>query len=233
MSSEKGSPVVTNVGEHRGVSDAPPDPWPLRHLVLRTPRLELRPDDDAGLLELVEEAYHGVHPPERMPFLVPWTDTDPDDLGRRILQHHWSVRARLDARDWTIHFLVRRGGRVVGTQGLSGKDFAATREVSTGSWLGTRHQGQGLGTEMRAAVLQLAFDHLGARTARSGAFTDNAASLAVSRRLGYREDGTARHAPRGTAVTEIRMLLYAEYFARPDWTAVTEGVSACRKLLDV
>ena len=24
------------------------DPWPLRHLVLRTPRLELRPDDDAG-----------------------------------------------------------------------------------------------------------------------------------------------------------------------------------------
>jgi hypothetical protein len=49
-----------------------PDPWPLRHLVLRTPRLELRPDD-AGLLELVEEAYRGVHPPDRMPFLVPWT----------------------------------------------------------------------------------------------------------------------------------------------------------------
>ena len=39
-----------------------PEPWPLRHLVLRTPRLELRPDDDAGLLELVEEAYRGVHP---------------------------------------------------------------------------------------------------------------------------------------------------------------------------
>lgn len=213
------------------MNDTPPDPWPLRHLVLRTPRLELRPDDDAGLLELVEEAYHGVHPPEQMPFLVPWTDADPDDLGRRILQHHWSVRARLEPRDWTISFLVRRAGRVIGTQGLSGKDFAATREVSTGSWLGTRHQGQGLGTEMRVAVLQLAFDHLGARTARSGAFTDNAASLAVSRRLGYREDGTARHAPRGTGVTEIRMLLDAENFARPDWTAVTEGVSACRNLL--
>ena len=33
---------------------AHPDPWPLRHLVLRTPRLELRPEDDAGLLELVD-----------------------------------------------------------------------------------------------------------------------------------------------------------------------------------
>ena len=38
------------------------------HLVLRTPRLELRPDDDAGLHELVDVAYRGVHPPEEMPF---------------------------------------------------------------------------------------------------------------------------------------------------------------------
>ena len=49
------------------------DPWPLRHLVLRTPRLMLRPDDDAGLLELAEEARLGVHPPELMPFITPWS----------------------------------------------------------------------------------------------------------------------------------------------------------------
>jgi hypothetical protein len=47
--------------------------WPLRNLVLRTPRLELRPDDDEGLLELVEVADGGVHPAEEMPFTVPWT----------------------------------------------------------------------------------------------------------------------------------------------------------------
>src|SRR4051794_18330350 len=50
------------------------DPWPLHNLVLRTPRLELRPDDDAGLRELVAEARLGVHPPDYMPFTVPWTD---------------------------------------------------------------------------------------------------------------------------------------------------------------
>ena len=54
-----------------------PEHWPLRHLVLRTPRLELRPDDDAGLAELVDVAYRGVHPPEQMPFAMPWTDADP------------------------------------------------------------------------------------------------------------------------------------------------------------
>ncbi|MDT7673622.1 MAG: hypothetical protein QOD82_1524, partial [Pseudonocardiales bacterium] len=54
-----------------------PDPWPLRGLVVRTPRLELRPDDDAGVAELVAVAYRGVHPPEQMPFNEPWTDADP------------------------------------------------------------------------------------------------------------------------------------------------------------
>jgi hypothetical protein len=83
-----------------------PAPWPLRHLVLRTPRLELRPDDDTGLLELVDEAYRGVHPPEQMPFLVPWTDAEPHELGRRMLQYYWSVRARMAPDDWPINFLA-------------------------------------------------------------------------------------------------------------------------------
>jgi len=55
------------------------DPWPLRHLVLRTPRLVLRPDDDAGLFELAEEARLGIHPPEYMPFVTPWTDDSPEN----------------------------------------------------------------------------------------------------------------------------------------------------------
>ena len=60
------------------------DHWPLRHLVLRTPRLELRPDDDEGLLELVEEAYLGIHPPGEMPFLVPGGKPTTADLVRHM-----------------------------------------------------------------------------------------------------------------------------------------------------
>ncbi|MGH3584978.1 MAG: GNAT family N-acetyltransferase, partial [Pseudonocardia sp.] len=139
-----------------------PEPWPLRHLVLRTPRLELRPDDDEGLRELVDEAYRGVHPPDEMPFAVPWTDTDPRDLGREALQFFWRRRAELRPDGWTVHFLVRVDGRVVGMQELSATDFRILREVGTGSWIGLCHQGRGIGTEMRAAVLAFAFDHLGA-----------------------------------------------------------------------
>lgn len=113
-----------------------PDPWPLRHLVLRTPRLTLRPDDDAGLYELAALALRGVHPPQQMPFLTPWTDQPPDDLVRSSVQHFWRARAQLAATDWSVNFLVRHDGRIIGIQELSGKDFAITREVSTGSWLG-------------------------------------------------------------------------------------------------
>jgi RimJ/RimL family protein N-acetyltransferase len=47
---------------------------------------------------------------------------------------------------------------------------------------------------MRRAVLALAFDHLGAYAAVSSARADNAASLGVSRRLGYAENGVSLNA---------------------------------------
>jgi RimJ/RimL family protein N-acetyltransferase len=42
-----------------------------------------------------------------------------------------------------------------------------------------------------------AFEGLGAQWAVSAAFEDNAASLGVSRKLGYRDDGTERDVVRG------------------------------------
>ncbi|MEU4801333.1 GNAT family protein [Actinosynnema sp. NPDC023587] len=207
------------------------DAWPLRHLVLRTPRLELRPDDDAGLAELVEEALLGVHPPDEMPFAVAWTDAPRERLGVNVVQHFWALRASLSARRWEVNFLVRLDGRVIGVQGLSAESFAVLGEVGTGSWIGRRHQGRGIGTEMRAAVVAFAFDHLGARLARSGAFADNPASLAVSRRLGYRPDGTFAQVRRGARAEQVRLVLAREDFRRPAWALGAAGVTSCLELL--
>ncbi len=205
--------------------------WPLHDLALRTPRLELRPDDDDGLRELIEEAHRGIHPPAEMPFLVPWTDADPRYLGRGILQYHWAERARLAPENWSLHFLVRHDGRVVGMQSLHGVDFGVTRQVRSGSWIGLRHQRRGIGTEMRAAVLTFAFDHLRATTARSSAFADNAASQEVSRKLGYRRDGTATVVRRGAAAQDVRLVLDVATFVRPPWTLAADGVEGCLGLL--
>ncbi len=202
------------------------DPWPLRHLVLRTPRLELRPDDDEGLLELVALARQGVHPDRTMPFAHPWTDASPEDLGPNTVRHHWQQRAAIADGNFGLQFLVRLDGKVIGVQGLTAENFPVTREVASGSWLGMAYQRQGYGTEMRAAVLMFAFDHLGALTARSSAFTDNAASRGVSLKLGYRPDGTQLHVVRDKRVVEERFLLEKANFVRPEWTLHTQGAEA-------
>jgi RimJ/RimL family protein N-acetyltransferase len=209
----------------------PNDPWPLRHLALRTPRLTLRPDDDEGLYELAAVAVRGIHPPEQMPFAQPWTDQTPGDLVRGVLQHNWARRSQLSPSGWKINFLVRHGGAVIGVQELAGQDFAVTREVSTASWLGMEHQRRGFGTEMRAAVLLLAFEHLGATSARSAAYSDNSASLRLSERLGYRPDGTATFARRGAVATESRLLVTDQQFIRPPWTLGVDGLDDCREIL--
>lgn len=200
-----------------------PDPWPVRGLVLRTPRLELRPDDDASLVELVELVHRGVHPASAMPFSEPWTDADPRYLGRGMLQYFWSQRAAVSPESWDLHLVVRAGGRVIGLQSLRARRPAVLGEVVTGSYLGREFQGAGYGTEMRAAVLAFAFDRLGATTARSAYVEGNPASGAVSARLGYRPDGTAPIAPRGERVVEHRVLLERAAFARPGWDLQVEG----------
>ena len=207
------------------------DPWPLRHLVLRTPRLVLRPDDDAGLFELAEEARLGIHPPEYMPFVTPWTDDSPENRALSTVRWHWEKRAALRPQSWALQFLVRFRGRVVGMQSLGAGEFAVTRQVETGSWLGQRHQGQGIGTEMRAAVLLFAFDHLGATRARSAAYVDNPASLRVSEKLGYRCDGIDVYARRGERTEDVRLLVEPATMCRPGWALEVEGLDACRPTL--
>lgn len=188
--------------------------WPLADLRLQTPVLELRWPSLNDLEMLADLAAAGVHDPEVQPFRGAWTDASPEDRARGTLQYHWSGWGSWKPSDWTLEFAVVRDGVVVGTQSIGGRDFAVLREVHTGSWLGRRYHGQGIGTQMRAAVLHLAFEGLGAEHAVSAAFEDNAASLGVSRKLGYRDDGVERDAVRGRPALTRRLRL-----TRADWQA--------------
>lgn len=111
-------------------------------------------------------AAEGVHERDRMPFIVPWTDLPPAERARSVVQHHWLRRGNWATDNWALHLCVFEDGRVVGLQTIAAHDFAVLRQVSTASWLGVHHQRQGIGTEMRAAVLHLAFAGLGARPTR-------------------------------------------------------------------
>jgi RimJ/RimL family protein N-acetyltransferase len=99
---------------------------------------------------------------------------------------------------------------LVGSQSIDAAKFNILRQVSTGSWLAREFQGQGIGKEMRSAVLGFAFDHLNAYWAISGAFIDNPASAAVSHSLGYEDDGIEVLAPRGEARVLQRFRMTAD-----------------------
>ena len=191
-------------------------PSPLTKLRVRTPRLELRLATVSELQSLARVAQDGIHDPDRMPFAVAWTDGagEPGFLDEFVEHHRSSLRAwQPDA--WVLTLVAFADGRPVGVQSLRGNHFAAERTVDTGSWLGRPWQGRGLGTEMRAAALSLAFDGLGARRATSGAVQGNPQSLGVSRKLGYVQTGVSQVAPRGEPVDHIDLEVQPGAFASP------------------
>lgn len=202
--------------------------WPLTGLRLRTPRLELRWPSLEDLDELVTLAAAGVHDPQIQPFSAAWTDVAAAELPARSLRFFWSQWASWQPANWEISFVVVHQGDIVGVQGLKAADFAILGEVHTGSWIGRRYQGRGIGTEMRAAVLSLAFDDLHAQYARSTAHSDNAASLGVSRKLGYVDDGIEHFVVRGQATNAQRVLLdRATWQARRPLRVRTSGLEPC------
>ncbi|MFI7530694.1 GNAT family N-acetyltransferase [Nocardia salmonicida] len=207
------------------------DHWPLFGLRLTTPRLELRLPSEEELAALADLAAEGVHDPDRMPFTVPWTDLPPRERARSVFQHHWLQLGKWAPDDWTLNFAVFEHGRIVGQQAISARAYATLHEVGTGSWIGLRHQGRGIGTEMRAAVLHLAFDGLRATDAVSGAFADNPSSFRVSEKLGYEPDGIQRLTVREKVTVMRRVRLSRTRWESHQRTTVgIEGLTPCLPL---
>ena len=192
--------------------------------------LELRGITDDDLPALCDLAAAGIHPADRMPFYVPWTDAPAAELVRNTAQYHWRSRADFSPASWGLHLGVWRDGELVGAQGFETKDFLVTRTGETGSWLGERFQGRGTGTAMRQVICAFAFDHLEAVEVASAAFLDNPASIAVSRKVGYRDNGVRRLRRRdGELAHNLGLVLTPDTFVRGDHALVVEGVEAFRR----
>ena len=208
--------------------------WPLFGLRIRSERLVLRLPTDADLPGMLALAKAGIHPPEEMPFGVAWTDATGAAFDHGYLQHHWKWRASWRPDEWWLNLMVEWEGRPIGAQTISGEEFPVHRTVDSGSWLGRAYQGRGFGKEMRAAVLAFAFDGLGATAATSAAFLDNAASNAVSRSLGYVEDGRGALAPRGVSRETQRFRMTREMWrSRPRPPVEIEGLDACKEMFGI
>lgn len=205
-------------------------PWPLFDLRLRTPRLELRLPTDDDLLALVRVARDGVAEEARPVFLVPWHELPSPAFERQFLLHRWARRGTWSPDDWSLALVALADGERIGIQEIVARSFRVRRSVASGSWVGRAFQGRGYGTEMRAAILALAFDGLGAEYATSGYLEGNVASARVSKKLGYRANGEEVYAVAGRAVVEHRLRLSRAEWRRDLVPVAIEGLEPCLPL---
>jgi RimJ/RimL family protein N-acetyltransferase len=207
---------------------------PLFGLTVSTPRLTLRMPTDPDLIELLQVIEQGVHDPTFMPFRFAWTDVPSPQRERESLSHWWRGRASWTTSSWQWTGAVRVEGQLVGVQDLMAENYPSLGEVKSGSFLGLGHQGHGIGREMRAAILHLAFEGLGAKRAFSGYLEGNEASKRVSESLGYVPNGYSTAIIRGMPVREFHLVLEREVWKsqRRDDIRI-QGLDECLELFGV
>ena len=176
------------------------DLWPLAGLRVRSGDLELRYLDDAHLRRARTARGRRASTPRRRCRSPSRGRAAPRPRWRAASStYQWGRRASASPREAGRSSSPScAAGEVLGTQSLIGAATSRSRATAeTGSWLGLRHQGQGIGTRMRLMILHLFFEGFDGLRATTSAFDDNAASNGVTRRIGYAENGVDVAGPRG------------------------------------
>lgn len=202
---------------------------PLLGLRITAGPVELRGITDDLLGPLAGLVAGGIDAPGRPSFLAPWKTDPPRDLPRFVAQHYWQQRAEFCPEQWAAQLAVLWNDEPAGVQGLFTETYLVNRTAQTGSWLARRFQGRGIGTATRQVVAAFAFDHLDARYLTSEAFADNAASVSVSKKVGYTENGTDIWARDGKPVPHQRFLLSPGSLVRYQHPLRVTGLAAFRR----
>lgn len=209
------------------------DLWPPFGLSITCGPLSLRALRDEDLPELVAAAVDGIHDDDLRPFPRAWAGLPAIEMGRDLASRYWRHRANFPSDEWGLPLVARLEGRIVGVQGSEAVRYPILRTPDTFSWLTRSVQGRGLGTLMRQVICAFLFDELDAHAVTSGAYADNPASAAVSRKVGYVANGTKLELRDNAAAEHHKFILTRDRLVRPDQPVVVEGGAALRRFVGV
>ncbi|ATB46161.1 GNAT family N-acetyltransferase [Corallococcus macrosporus] len=153
--------------------------------------------------------------------LRPWLDWAREAYPMSVSQQAAVLRrfrGRFDlGEDFTYAVFDRGGTEVLGGCGLHPRVGEGGREI--GYWIASEHIGQGLATEVAAALTRVAFELEGLRRVEIHCDPLNVRSAAVPRKLGFTHEGTLRQRLRspdgGWRDTMLWTLLAEDHAARP------------------
>ncbi|MGL4832121.1 MAG: GNAT family N-acetyltransferase [Propionibacteriaceae bacterium] len=188
------------------------------------------PDHVPDLITVAKDGVYDVDSGLPMPFLFDWPSLPDQDLN--MWQHVWSTWGSFSKDKWSLKLSVMVDGRAIGCQDVVNKSgFLVSRSLETGSWLGLKYQGGGIGTRIRQMVAMLCFDQLGAEELTSGYIDGNVKSASVSRKVGYVDNGFRRLASDDSYRVERLVRLTPDLLVRPAEPLEVQGVDEFRRFI--
>jgi ribosomal-protein-alanine N-acetyltransferase len=160
--------------------------WPVE-LSGRTPRGELVV---LRALQVKDRAeFQSVRRANRE-WLAPWDATSPEappsSVSFRDLVRNYDREARAGR---SLPFVVESEGRIVGQMNISGITYGSLRSCSAGYWVSRSVAGRGITPTALALAGDFALGTLGLHRIEVNIRPENAPSLAVVEKLGFREEG--------------------------------------------
>jgi ribosomal-protein-alanine N-acetyltransferase len=128
-------------------------------------------------------------------FLTPWEPTWPeDDLTRAAFRRRLRRQAEEMARDESFAFLIfeATSEELLGGLTLGGVRRGVAQAATLGYWMGAPHAGKGYMTRAVAAAVRFGFATLRLHRIEAACIPDNAPSIALLERNGFRREGLAR-----------------------------------------
>ena len=123
-------------------------------------------------------------------WLGEWEATSPDGrpsgLGFGAMVRHYNREARAGRM---VPFAIRSEGRLVGQMHLFGLSWGSLLSCAAGYWVAESAAGRGIAPTALAAAVDYAMGELGLHRVEVNIRPDNTASLAVVRKLGFRDEG--------------------------------------------
>jgi RimJ/RimL family protein N-acetyltransferase len=166
---------------------------------IETERLVVRcwePRDAPLLKEAVDASLDHLKP------WMPWAHDEPQPLPAKV-ELLRTFRGQFDlGQEFVYAIFSADESEVVGGSGLHRRSFEGVLEI--GYWIRASRAGQGLGTEATAAVTRVGFEVAEASRIEIRVATDNVASLAIPRKLGFVEEGTLRRFLHGLDGTPLQ-----------------------------
>lgn len=204
------------------MSDAA-SPGPAYRIVTARTVIRCWMPEDAPLLSAAIEANL-----EHLRPWMPWTQHEPQSLDKRVALLR-TFRGEFDlGQDQNYGIFDRDESCVIGGTGLHPRHETDAREI--GYWIAHDREGQGIVTEVVAALTRVAFDIDRRVRVEIRCTPENVRSAAIPRRLGYTHEATLRRRlvtvgdQRGDAM--IWSLMADDYRNTPSATVALEAFDA-------